>query len=338
MLSKRLSFQTVILCSLFSTLYNTTSVACGNTPPPSARTTPRGPSPKPSANITRKGSEHFESIEALKAALRAARVETTNIMVGVDFTGSNEESGEYSFAVMTNNPACKNLHWLDSTGATLNPYQWALTIVGRTLERLDDDKKIPAFGFGDVSTKNLSVFSLKPNASHNPIEDVNPTYYQQDRTLGYSEPIVPCLGFGQVFTYYAQAAKNVNKSGPTSFVPFIHKAIEYSRMNPRQHITAIILTDGDVTNLSMNQQALIEASSFPISFIVVGLGDGPFGAMEAADDFEGRRFDNLQFVNFFATMNAAGRDTQAQEDAFAKKALGELPKQMIEMRKLNLLD
>ena len=43
-------------------------------------------------------------------------------------------------------------------------------------------------------------------------------------------------------------------------------------------------------------------------------------------------------MNFFATMNAAGRDTQAQEDAFAKKALGELPNQMVEMRKLNLLD
>jgi len=43
---------------------------------------------------------------------------------------------------------------------TLNPYQEAIAIIGETLEEFDDDKLIPAFGFGDVATKDRHVFSL----------------------------------------------------------------------------------------------------------------------------------------------------------------------------------
>jgi hypothetical protein len=36
------------------------------------------------------------------------------------------------------------------------------------------------------------------------------------------------------------------------------------------------------------------------SIIIVGVGDGPFGVMEKFDDeIPSRKFDNLQFVNFY---------------------------------------
>lgn len=77
------------------------------------------------------------------------------VIIGVDFTGSNEDSGKVTFNG-------KNLHTIDPN--ILNPYQEVIEIVGKTLEPFDDvkenifylfshfsifekkDKLIPAFG------------------------------------------------------------------------------------------------------------------------------------------------------------------------------------------------
>jgi E3 ubiquitin-protein ligase RGLG len=40
----------------------------------------------------------------------------------------------------------KSLH---AIGSTLNPYEQAISIIGRTLSPFDEDNLIPCFGFGD---------------------------------------------------------------------------------------------------------------------------------------------------------------------------------------------
>ena len=68
-------------------------------------------------------------------------------------------------------------------------------------------------------------------------------------------------------------------------------------------MVVIIMTDGKVSNIKLDTQAVVEASNYPISICAIGVGDGPFDTMIAFDDMEEsgigrRRYDNFLFVNF----------------------------------------
>jgi len=61
----------------------------------------------------------------------------------------------------------------------------------------------------------------------------------------------------------------------------------------------IIIADGQVTAQKDTSDAIVEASSHPISIVCVGVGDGPWDVMEEFDDnLPTRQFDNFQFVEY----------------------------------------
>ncbi|XP_020576680.1 E3 ubiquitin-protein ligase RGLG4-like isoform X2 [Phalaenopsis equestris] len=83
--------------------------------------------------------------------------------------------------------------------------------------------------------------------------------------------------------------------------------------------------------------SIVTASYFPLSIILVGVGDGPWEDMHKFDDrIPARAFDNFQFVNFSEIM-AIKACSAKKEAAFALAAFMEVPLQYKATKELGLL-
>ncbi|KAK3218712.1 hypothetical protein Dsin_012682 [Dipteronia sinensis] len=199
-------------------------------------------------------------------ALAQADLESSNLIVGIDFTKSNEWTGARAFHQ-------KSLHHL---GDSQNPYEQAISIIGRTLSAFDEDNLIPCYGFGDASTHDQDVFSFYPDGR-------------------------PCNGFEQVLG-------STNQSTWTkSFAPIIQSAIRIVDNSCGQYHVLVIIADGQVIRsvdtgydqLSPQEQntmnAIAKASEYPLSIVLVGVSDGPWDMTHKFDDnIRSRAFDNFQ--------------------------------------------
>jgi len=259
--------------------------------------------------------DRFHSIAQVQAAIREAGLESSNLILGVDFTKSNVWTGRESFGG-------RSLH--DTTGPIANPYEQVIDVVGRTLEEFDDDRLIPAYGFGDATTGDRKCFPFHANDE-------------------------PSRGVQEVLLRYRQIAQSATLAGPTSFAPVIHQAIELVKKEESYHIL-VIVADGQVTDASPEGEtarAIIEASHYPLSIVVVGVGDGPWDAMETYDDeLPQRKFDNFQFVDFNRVIiesgdtlyRKQGEYTEAMLAQFALTALMEIPDQYSFIKEHRLLN
>ncbi|RUS83363.1 hypothetical protein EGW08_008866, partial [Elysia chlorotica] len=249
--------------------------------------------------------DHFFNFEDVAKACRRAGLETCGLIVGVDFSASNEWQGRKTFSG-------QNLHAVATKGKVMNPYQKVISIIGRTLESFDEDNLIPAFGFGDAISKGRSVFSFK------------------DRTAAEK-----MAGFSEVLHQYEEIAQTVDLGGPTDFAPIIHTAVDIVQRLKKYHIL-IVIADGQVVEQLSTAQAIVEASHHPLSIVMVGVGDGPWDTMEQFDDLlPERHFDNFQFVNFHALVEKNSKQTEAN---FALHAMMEIPYQYKTIKALGYLD
>lgn len=65
----------------------------------------------------------------------------------------------------------------------------------------------------------------------------------------------------------------------------------------------MILADGQMEEEEETLCALVDASFYPISIIMIGVGDGPWGLMEDCDDLlPARKFDNFQVFGRMGNM------------------------------------
>jgi len=244
-------------------------------------------------------ADHFQTIEEVQDGLRECGLESSNLIVGIDYTKSNNWSGKITYGG-------KCLHTIRP--GNVNPYQEVIYICGKTLESFDDDRLIPVFGFGDVTSKNKTVFPFFPDGR-------------------------PCNGFQEVLNRYNEVTPNVELSGPTSFAAIIRQAITIVQQERSYHIL-VIIADGQVDDVKETSNAIVEASHYPLSIITVGVGDGPWQRMEEFDDqLPARKFDNFQFVPYYKTMLKA----ENREVTFSVAALQEVPDQYQTIKNLGLL-
>ena len=67
----------------------------------------------------------------------------------------------------------------------------------------------------------------------------------------------------------------------------------------------LILADGQMEEAEATLSALVDASQYPLSIVMVGVGDGPWGLMEDCDDLlPARKFDNFQVAIFLEPVYA----------------------------------
>nr|XP_043624602.1 E3 ubiquitin-protein ligase RGLG1-like [Erigeron canadensis] len=256
----------------------------------------------------------YKTLEQVASALTQEGLESSNLIVGIDFTKSNEWKGKRSF----------NKRCLHSVGVSQNPYEQAISIIGKTLSGFDEDNLIPCFGFGDASTHDQSVFSFYPDSSY-------------------------CHGFEDVLRRYREIVPQLRLAGPTSFAPVVEMAMKIVEESGGQYHILLIIADGQVSRsgdtkngqLSSQEQktmdAIVKASNYPLSIILVGVGDGPWNMMKRFDDnIPSRAFDNFQFVNFTDIMSK-NVDALTKQTKFALTALMEIPLQYKATLKLGLL-
>uniref|UniRef100_A0A2N9IWE0 VWFA domain-containing protein n=1 Tax=Fagus sylvatica TaxID=28930 RepID=A0A2N9IWE0_FAGSY len=295
-------------------------------PPPQPQTYVGGQAPDSRRRLERKYSkidDNYITLEQVTEALKRAGLESSNLIVGIDFTKSNEWTGTKSF----------NRRSLHHIGDGQNPYEQAISIIGKTLSSFDEDNMIPCFGFGDASTHDQEVFSFYPDDGF-------------------------CNGFEEVLGRYRELVPHLRLAGPTSFAPVVEMAITIVEQSGGQYHVLLIIADGQVTRsvdtergtLSPQEKrtvdAIVKASEYPLSIVLVGVGDGPWDMMREFDDnIPARAFDNFQasfpkyldiFVNFTEIMSK-NMDRSRKETEFALAALMEIPSQYKATLELDIL-
>ncbi|MGH0126903.1 UNVERIFIED_CONTAM: hypothetical protein FKN15_034360, partial [Acipenser sinensis] len=172
-----------------------------------------------------------------------------NFTVAIDFTASN------------GNPAQPtSLHYMSPY--QMNAYAMALKAVGEIIQDYDSDKMFPALGFGAKLPPDGRIsheFALNGNP-------LNPYCYRID---------------GVMEAYY-QSLKSVHLYGPTNFSPVINHVARYaaSVKDGSQYFILLIITDGVISDMAQTKESIVNASTLPMSIIIVGVGPAEFDGKE----------------------------------------------------------
>ncbi len=176
---------------------------------------------------------------------------------------------------------------------------------------MDDDQYVPVYGFGDHLTADKKVFAFH-------------SYHQ------------PLVGKQSVLQQYREILPRIQLAGTTSFAPMIYEAVDLVKQSGKYHVL-LIIADGAVTEMQKTIDAVMYASNFPLSIVIVGVGDGPWDQMKELDDsIPSRKWDNVQFVNFIDVMTNS-HNAEHAKITFALQALMEIPDQYKIIKKLGLI-
>lgn len=177
------------------------------------------------------------------------------LMIAIDFTASNGKHTDKD-----------SLHYTGNPGG-VNDYVKAIRLVGDILMAYDSTKRIPTFGFG-AKLPNGGV-------SHCFYLNGNPNNPEVD-------------GIDGVLQAYYQTLNNVTLYGPTNFEQIIKLSTEIAKNRSghgevQSYCILLILTDGIITDMDKTIDAIVEASNWPLSIVIVGVGNADFTNMDILD-------------------------------------------------------
>mmetsp|Transcript_23543 Transcript_23543/g.23291 ORF Transcript_23543/g.23291 Transcript_23543/m.23291 type:complete len:252 (+) Transcript_23543:812-1567(+) len=226
------------------------------------------------------------------------------LMVAIDFTSSNGDSTDPH-----------SLHY--SNSSIQNEYQRAIEAVSKVLEVYDEEKQFAVYGFGG-----------RPNWAR----DVSHCFAL---TRNDANPYV--TGIEEIIDIYLKELPNIELAGPTYFRNVIEMAIAKAREKTDGSVynVLLILTDGDIDDFPTTRSLMVEASRYPISIIIVGVGGECFSNMLRLDSDSASLKDRnqneavrdiVQFVPF--------RQFSNSHETFQWKILEEIPSQIESYMKL----
>ncbi|ROT71173.1 copine-8 [Penaeus vannamei] len=235
-----------------------------------------------------------------------------NAFIGIDFTASN------------GNPQTpQSLHFVNPTAP--NQYAQAIQSVGQIIEDYDTDKHFPVLGFGARMPPDYTQVSHEFFVNGDPS---NPYCFRVQ---------------GVIEAYYGSLSR-VQLYGPTNFAPIINHVARFAASNKAgdKYFILLILTDGIITDMQQTKEAIVNASTLPLSIIIVGVGGAEFDAMEELDGDAVRLSSNgryasrdiVQFVSFRDFLKGGG-DQQSAGLRLAREVLAEVPDQVLSYMKAN---
>lgn len=95
-------------------------------------------------------------------------------------------------------------------------------------------------------------------------------------------------GLGNLYNAYKYALQGTSLSGPTYFSKLLGVVLDYMKANiqfPMYHIL-LILTDGVIHDMAQTTDLIVECSKYPLSIIIVGIGNEDFSNMIQLDGDE----------------------------------------------------
>jgi hypothetical protein len=259
----------------------------------------------------------FHSVRAFLDYLRSPLIgmRASQLVIFLDCTRSNELNTNKSYLTKEGKQRC--LHDV-SDKYDPNPYYKVIQVLGKHLEEFDDDKEIPLYGFGCNVSRDKYVFPYSDYEALKAADKAGKAGEKEKERL-LAKDAEPCQGIEGVLQLYAAAQPNVRLQGPTSIAPAIDKTIRIVE-ETGEFTICLIVADGCLDTkqaLEASKVAVARASKYPISIILVGVGDGEplkkgaeggggdgdddrWSQMNHFDDTLGdehpREFDNFHFV------------------------------------------
>ncbi|CAG7823526.1 unnamed protein product [Allacma fusca] len=187
-----------------------------------------------------------------------------------------------------------------------NPYEQAIHAVGTIVMDYDKSNALPAWGFG---------------ARIPPIGDTSHCF---PITL---EKSPNCGSVSGLLDLYRTCIRKIQLYGPTYFAPVVKTVSQMASKvkGGEQYYVLIIVTDGVITDMAKTKRAIVEASAFPMSIIIVGVGEADFSAMQELDgdavriSANGRvaQRDIVQFVSYRSARAWLGATGECTADDLA---------------------